>query len=259
MNLIKKLVPDKIKVKIKRILQDKQPRINPLGKIAFCNCCGSKSLLYQPKLWDQLIKEWGLSDEEVNYINRQQGIRCKRCKANLRTMAIAYGIMRFEKYQGLFIDFIKKRKIKRKQILEINNAGWLTQYLEKLPRHTFCSYPEVDIQNLPYQDASYDIVVHSDTLEHVQDPILALEECKRVLKPDGYLIFTVPIVLGRISKSRDGLPPSHHGSEIENGDDYIVYTEVGADVWRYALEAGFSEVRIYFLEYPASQSILCKK
>lgn len=206
-----------------------------------------------------MIREWELSESEVAYMNRQQGIRCKRCKANLRTMAIANAMMRYENYQGLFKDFVRTRRFSRKQVLEINQAGKLTQYLNQLHRHTLAEYPEVDIQHLPYPDTSFDIVVHSDTLEHVPDPVLALKECHRVLKPDGYCIFTVPMIIDRMTRSRKDLPPSHHGSETETGEDYLVQTEFGADAWKFAVEAGFSEVRIYSLEYPAAQCLVCKK
>jgi len=174
-------------------------------------------------------------------------------------MAIANGMMRKDHFRGTFHDFVRKRKIKRLSILEVNEAGQITQYLHHLRGHVLCKYPEVDIQKLPYSDSTFDIVIHSDTLEHVMDPILALKECGRVLKPDGYCIFTIPMVIDRVSKSRAGLPPSHHGSVEQNGDDYIVCTEFGADAWKYAIRAGFSEVRIYSLEYPAAQSLLCKK
>ena len=135
----------------------------------------------------------------------------------------------------------------------------MTQYLKQIRGHTLAKYPDVDIQNLPYGDSTFDIVVHSDTLEHVPDPVLALKECCRVLKPDGYCIFTVPMILDRVSKSRTGLPSSYHGSQDQRGDDYIVHTEFGSDVWKYAIQAGFSEVRIYSLEYPAAHSLLCTK
>jgi len=259
MKRIKPFIPDRLKILYKQLFKDKLLINTHLDFIKQCNCCGSTSIITNTILWNDLINQWNLSQFETKYINRQQGTRCKRCKANLRSMSIAHAMMREAGYTGCFKDFVKSCQFKTKRILEVNEAGQLHQYLKIMPNHTLAEYPAVDIQNLPYQDASFDIVVHSDTLEHVPDPILALKECFRVLKPNGYCIFTVPMILDRLTKSRKDLPPSYHGSEEETGDDYLVHTEFGSDVWKYAVESGFSEVRIYSLEYPAAQCVLCKK
>ncbi len=82
--------------------------------------------------------------------------------------------------------------------------------------------------NLP--DESVDVVVHSDTLEHVPEPLQALRECRRVLKTGGHLFYTVPLVVGRLTRSRSGLAPSYHGTRAAGAvDDYRVQTEYGAD------------------------------
>lgn len=47
---------------------------------------------------------------------------------------------------------------------------------------------------LPYCDHSFDLVVLTEVLEHLADEKLALREIRRVLKPDGYLVVTVPSV-----------------------------------------------------------------
>lgn len=47
-------------------------------------------------------------------------------------------------------------------------------------------------ENLPYPDASFDVVYSSHVLEHVASENKALEEMKRVLKPEGILIIGVP-------------------------------------------------------------------
>ena len=38
---------------------------------------------------------------------------------------------------------------------------------------------------LSFDASSFDLVVHSYTLEHVDNPVAALSECRRVLLPGG--------------------------------------------------------------------------
>ncbi len=49
-----------------------------------------------------------------------------------------------------------------------------------------------DADNLAYADAQFDVVVMTEVLEHLADPVLALTQIKRVLKPGGWLLMTVP-------------------------------------------------------------------
>jgi len=83
---------------------------------------------------------------------------------------------------------------------------------------------------LDIESASYDLIIHSDTLEHVEYPVTALSECKRILAQKGRTIFTVPIVVDRLTKYRIGLPKSYHGSPSNLKDDLVVYTEFGVDI-----------------------------
>lgn len=52
----------------------------------------------------------------------------------------------------------------------------------------------VDLQQLPFEDASYDFVFASHVLEHIPDDEKALSEIHRILKPTGIAILPVPIV-----------------------------------------------------------------
>ena len=47
--------------------------------------------------------------------------------------------------------------------------------------------------DIPLGDASFDTVVCTEVLEHVPDPLKALREMYRVLKPGGYLVLTTPM------------------------------------------------------------------
>jgi SAM-dependent methyltransferase len=45
---------------------------------------------------------------------------------------------------------------------------------------------------LPFADASFDLVTCLDVVEHLDDDIAAFEEMRRVLRPGGHLLVTVP-------------------------------------------------------------------
>lgn len=49
-----------------------------------------------------------------------------------------------------------------------------------------------DICNLKFPDNYFDVVTLFDVVEHIQNDRVALNECKRVLKKDGFLLLTVP-------------------------------------------------------------------
>jgi SAM-dependent methyltransferase len=51
---------------------------------------------------------------------------------------------------------------------------------------------EADVCSAPYGDASFDLVVAMDILEHISDDSLALDEIHRILKPGGFAVLTVP-------------------------------------------------------------------
>jgi SAM-dependent methyltransferase len=221
-----------------------------------CPVCGHKLFSSKPVLWEALITEWGISPAEVEYINRQQGFRCMKCDCNLRSMCLAKAIMRYFRFDGLFTRFVRYRCF-RLRILEINEAGDLSYLLARAWRHKLVSYPENDMTSLKFADSSFDLVVHSDTLEHVPNPLQGLRECHRVLAPRGICCYTVPIIIGRLSRSRDGLPPSYHGAEHDRKMDYTVQTEFGADAWTLPILAGFSECRVVTTDFPAGIALTC--
>jgi len=57
-------------------------------------------------------------------------------------------------------------------------------------------YPEIDIvcdiMNIPEADGSFDVVLCSEVLEHLSDPIGALQELDRLLVAGGKMILTAP-------------------------------------------------------------------
>jgi SAM-dependent methyltransferase len=59
-------------------------------------------------------------------------------------------------------------------------------------RHPWITVLEGDATDLPVADAVADAVTMLDLLEHVDQPEWALAEVRRVLRPDGVLVVSVP-------------------------------------------------------------------
>lgn len=217
-----------------------------------CPACGAREFAQTPILWPELIQAWELSAAEAAYIDRQQGFACCTCGSNLRSMALASALLDTLGVPGTLRE--PGGSIEHLRVLEINPAGNLTQFLSSWPLHTLVRYPEVDMQALPFADDTFDVVVHSDTLEHVADPLLGLSEVRRVLASPGFTCFTVPVVVARLTRSRHGLPDSYHGSD--DGGQALVHTEYGADVWTQVASAGFDQCRLHWVDYPASVAVV---
>jgi SAM-dependent methyltransferase len=109
-----------------------------------------------------------------------------------------------------------------------------------------------DIQASSFETGSVDLVVTEDVLEHVPFPEAAFAEIRRVLKPDGFHIGTIPVHWGRETsiaraviengKLRHILEPEYHGDPTRP-EGILAFTEYGQDiVGRYCSVIGPSEV-----------------
>ncbi len=49
-----------------------------------------------------------------------------------------------------------------------------------------------DIISIPLPDQSVDAIMCTEVFEHIPEPVLAIREFKRLLKPGGYLLITAP-------------------------------------------------------------------
>jgi SAM-dependent methyltransferase len=200
-------------------------------------------------LWPGLIEAWELSEDEAEFIDRQQGVCCVGCGCNLRSIALAGGIADAVGFDRPLRELPAARRGLR--VLEINPAGGLSGLLRSMPGCEAVAYPAVDMRRLPQPDGAFDLVVHSDTLEHVEDPGQGLAECRRVLAPGGWLAMTVPTVPGRMTRSRRGMAASYHGSGDRDRDDHLVHTEFGADTWAMLAEAGFERMGVRVFAWPS--------
>ena len=76
------------------------------------------------------------------------------------------------------------------KILGISGIEYFLPLISKDSDIFEAHYPEVDMQNLPYEDNSFDDVISDQVIEHLEDPKKAIEESYRVLKKGGIAIHT---------------------------------------------------------------------
>lgn len=85
----------------------------------------------------------------------------------------------------------------------------------EIPRHRFKGVMRGDATRLPFPDSSFDVVITSEVLEHIQDDVTAITEMVRVLKPGGTFAATVPAWLPE--KINWMLSDEYHAPKSEGG------------------------------------------
>jgi SAM-dependent methyltransferase len=113
-----------------------------------------------------------------------------------------------------------------------------------------------NLERLTFPDNKFDIVINSDVLEHVGNLEQALWEVKRVLKPGGFHVFTIPVdyelpITTERARIVDGkvvhlMEPVMHGDSIR-GEGILAFRDFGKDVLDYMSREGFqcNEFRYY--------------
>lgn len=86
---------------------------------------------------------------------------------------------------------------------KFNHCEYFTQdfvQLSDLQIQNQAGYGEIDfvsdILDIPVPDESYDVILCTEVIEHIPDPISAIKEISRILKPGGTLLITAPLQSG---------------------------------------------------------------
>jgi SAM-dependent methyltransferase len=253
---------------LQAIRQTGQLLYSRLLGLRHCPACGFTGQFVSKRvLWPELVAQWELSPRWVHWFDQREGCACVRCGSSLRSGQLARVLAdevrimtgaRATSLSNLFDD----PRVQALSIAEINSAGSLHQFLSKCPNLRYSEFgstspgiPSESLMRLSYADSSFDLVVTSETLEHVPDLDVALSEIHRVLKPTGVHIFTVPVVWERATTRQrariqngtlvHALPPSYHGSrpEKETNGDYLVFYEFGFDFVQRCRRADF-DIRV---------------
>ena len=223
-------------------------------KQGICDACGAFGpFRYAEIINDKLAQQWELTAKQRQLMSARESMFCAFCGCSFRLRLLARAIKIWAKStKPSLYESIESNYFNKLDIAEINSCGVLHEILKMTPKLRYSEYgskiqtvPNEDLQSLTYVDNSFDLVITSDTLEHVPDPEKALQEILRILKPGGTYIMSVPVVLTRnsirrahISNSKISydLAKSYHGS---GETDYLVWNEFGHDFIDLVNKQGF--------------------
>ena len=116
-------------------------------------------------------------------------------------------------------NFFDKPEREGKQRVTIHSTGEVIEYAFK--------QFNIEREKFPYDDSSFDVVLFCEIIEHLlTDPVHALTEIRRVLKPGGNLVLTTPNV-ARLENARKIIagenlydPYSGHGPYGRHNREY---------------------------------------
>lgn len=190
----------------------------------------------------------------------EAGLRCVRCAASTVHLSIGLAVAN------------EVPDLSRAQVHELSASGPFVGHLRRKARAAeFSEYhPDVppgtlwrgvrceDVQALTWPDARFDLVTHSEVFEHVPDDARGFSELRRVLRPGGKMVFTVPLFDApdtvERARVRGGieylLPPEYHVDPFKGGAQVLVFRDYGRDIVRRLEYAGFGEVRIGVPAFP---------
>lgn len=90
--------------------------------------------------------------------------------------------------------------IKKKDFAGINLGSGTSNFGASVINVDFSAFQNVDIVanilDLPFEDNFFDLVVLTEVIEHIESPELLISEIFRILKKDGFLVFTSPFMIG---------------------------------------------------------------
>lgn len=198
------------------------------NKIKKCACCGQKVMYLPMPEYFIVMKEKYHFDEGVPELINKEEYLCPHCFTADRDRMI--------------VSFLEKENLrdaaKGAKALQIAPAHaiswWIMNHCPQIEYETTDLFMEgvtfrSDIQDMNMiADEAYDVIICSNVLEHVQDDRKALRELKRILKPDGKVVFLVPVVLDRDEIDEEwGLPEEENWRRFGQGDHCRLYGKAG--------------------------------
>lgn len=106
----------------------------------------------------------------------------------------------------------------------------------------------VDLQELPFEEQTYDFVFASHVLEHVPDDQKALSEIRKILKPNGIAILPVPLLAEKTVEYPEPNPHEAYHVRAPGYDYYDRYDRYFSRVDKIASDSLPSRYQLFIYE-----------
>lgn len=181
----------------------------------------------------------------------ETSVRCLICRSSAITMSLV-SVLR-----NIVMD------LETMVVYELSSRGALFHYLSRHAGQLFSSeyFPDVtpgsflngiqcqDVQNLTYASESFDVCTSTEVFEHVPDDLKGFSEIRRVLRPNGVFVFTVPLsdqakTIERAKVTPNGtiqhlLSPEYHKDPIRDNIPVVSFRDYGQDIMARLTSQGF--------------------
>ena len=190
----------------------KRPSWRSLGcqTRGLCHACGAVTeFAIHEVLPAALAEDWRLTPDMKAAMDRRESGACSACRNRFRARQLARALVELYGRHGeaSLAELMGSEHFRALKILGVD-LDFLTM-LAECPGFASSNYITSLVtarglpdQGLPFADASLDLVLASDTLEHVPRYRRVLEEVHRVLIPGGRFVTVHPVILSRTTVTR---------------------------------------------------------
>lgn len=230
----------------------RDPRVQGLPLTGTCDSCGRPTLylrLYDARM-RALLDGWPYPSDDVSRLATRENYFCVWCRRSYRLRTLASVVLPLaagrDVYEAATFTCLAGRRARTPRayaVSEYHDGAMLGDVVDGVPHQ--------DLRALTFPTGSWDVVVTSEVFEHVEDPWTAFAEVRRVLRPGGAHVFTVPVIDGP-TIDRAGLPPVRHLDGLRPTGIAVV-TDFGVDLAERLREFGFeTDVHAYPVGRPVT-------
>jgi predicted SAM-dependent methyltransferase len=181
-NMIKKKVPFRIKMIVKKIFY--------FGTGYYCNCCNSHIRRFCPggENLPPVIKYRiiGAGYREQDY--------CPVCKSTYRHRMVWLYLQELKIWHHkMSVLHIAPEEMISRMLGRLKQLNYIAGDTDPDRYRHFTDAIRIDITQLSFAEATFDIIICNHVLEHIADDRSAMNEIHRVLKPEGFALLQVPL------------------------------------------------------------------